>query len=764
MPCVGLIEQRSRLSRSRNASRRVAARAVEQAKNDVKGTEKSDKLDGDKEAVKGEAKVRLVVVEEELATEYAIEDRTTCVRDMEKRESFEVEEEVHRVVVKGNGREEEGRLTVRRSRKRSASPKREKKELHPFFRATATAVVRDKERQKRPRIVRPIVDAWMYAGATVHVNRVCSPRQWEPGPLLGGADVGVRGTQGIEFGYYPKNSRDSEGDAQHRELVAVSDACHDLWAEKYKLDKRIDVISALATNELVEWLSPWYTDGNRRLGQGYVSSDDESDASFFDDQAEIEKETIAIITGPVGCGKSTVVANAARRLGLTILEINSSSCRTGKKVRDIVREAMRTHRVSANKIGVPWEGLIMDGGREEKTSDGAASTSARTLILFEEVDELQDDERGFWTCIQELAASRECRRPIICTANKFSYLMRQLFPEEKGPIEADLDRLLIQTKVEQLLNPVLYKHITLPNRTERQAFAVLNEVVAAENVSMSPDSISCLAATSQRDSRRAINMLHFWGLKGLANMERGGVLPGYEFLPQASRPHLSTCTFRSDFCILQGVSPDDIAPAIFWVGTEKFIEASLDSADDQQHRAVESSEILEVSGALQRWTDSLEMMCLSDIILYSLDQEATERCLDVDEDCPDLCLDGDLQRVSDITNQLSREAVSYSKSHLTFGDHPLTITEIGKQCSPKLTLQPTHDCPKPRRPIAYDYMPILRTMAAKEGTASVDGARAKKDVTERTVRRTRASTKRGGFCALDLNPCTISTLKKNFVS
>lgn len=761
---MGLTEQPSRLSRSRNVARRAAERAVEQARSDVKDMKDSDRLEGDREAAKGDSEVHLVVVEEEVAAGFVVEDEAGYAKkDMGKSESFEAEEKVRRAVVK-NDRAGEMKLVVKQSRKRSASPKREKKELHPFFRVTANAVMRDRERQKRPRVIRPVVDAWMYVGATVHVNWMSSTCRWELGPSLGGADVRVRGTRDIEFGYYAKSERNCEGVAQRRKVIGVSDVCQDLWAEKYKLDRRVDVISAAATNELVEWLSHWYKDSKERPAHGCESSDDDSDASFLKEQAEIEKETIALITGPVGCGKSTIVGNAARHLGLAVLEINASSCRTGKKVRDIVREATRTHRVSANKIGMPLEGLVMDGAREKKTSNVAASTSARTLILFEEVDELQDDERGFWTCIQELAASQECRRPIICTANKFSHLMRQLFSEEKGPVEADLDRLLIQTKVEQLLNPVAYKHITLPARTERQAFAVLNEVVAAEKISMSSDSISFLAISSQRDSRKAINMLHFWGLKGLAATQCSGLIPEYEFLPQASRPHLSDCKPRSNFCILQGVSGDDISPTMFWVGAENFIKAQRDSAADQQHGIAERPEISEVSAALQKWTHSLEMMSLSDIVVRSLREEARERCLDVKEDCPELCIDDDLQCLYDVANRLSREAVLYSRSYLQFADRLLTIAEIGKRYSPKLTIQPPDNCPKPRRPITSDYMPILRTMAVKEATASVNGARTKNGPVERTVRRTRASMKRGGFWALDLNPCTVSALKRNFVS
>lgn len=742
-PCVGLTEQPSRLSRSRNLARKAKERGVEPAKDSVIETRGNGIAEREEAATGENISVHHVIVKRRQTAERAVELIECNEGAVQKIEKLEEEGEVRFVVDMRVEKESEEGLVTKQSKKRAVSPKRGEKELHPFFKVTAAAVMRDRERQKRPKITRPVVDAWTYIGATVHVNRVRNSCLWEPGPSLGGADVQVGGTRGAKFLYYSENQQGFDEFTRRREVVTVSDVRQDLWAEKYKLDKRVDAISASATTELIEWLSYWYSESRGRPIQVEEYSDDESDDSFYGQHLEMEKDTIAIITGPVGCGKSTIVANAARHFGLTILEINASSCRTGKRVRDIVREAMRTHRVTTSKIRMPMEGLR---AREKSSSEAA---NARTLILFEEVDELQDDERGFWACIQELAASRECRRPIICTANKFSHLMRQLFLQEKDPVEADLDRLLIQTKVEQIINPLSYKHITMPSRTERQALAVLNEVVAAENIDMSSDSVSYLATNSQRDSRKAINLLHFWGMKGLTPTRSGRALHEYDFAPGAFRYPPGYCAQNSDFCILESISSEDVCPAMFQVGTENFIAA------------LPNPELPKVSEALGTWIESLELLSFSDDVLRTTQDETTKRCLRVDEDFPDLCFDNDLKFLSDTTCLLNREAVSFSRPYLQFADHFLSVAEIGKQCSTKLALQPPGDCPKPRRPMASDYMPILRTMATKEGTAIVNGKRMRKVSADCKIPRTRASTKRGGFCALDLNPCTISELKRN---
>ena len=62
---------------------------------------------------------------------------------------------------------------------------------------------------------------------------------------------------------------------------------------------------------------------------------------------------------------------STNRLGLSIIEINSSLCSTGRNVRDIIGEALKLHRIST------------------KINQNARNIQTKTIIVFEEIDALQ---------------------------------------------------------------------------------------------------------------------------------------------------------------------------------------------------------------------------------------------------------------------------------------------------------------------------------------------------------------------------------------
>lgn len=645
----------------------------------------------------------------------------------------------------------EEEVVSRRQRKRVAKEEDAEKELHPFFRETAVAVMKEKGRVKRQRVSRPLVDAWMYNRATIHVNYNQALGPWER-PFQLWKDIKCAKTTDIELGLKRRQNCLSDGSLPRKEIVSIPDVSPDLWAEKFKLNNRIDVISASATTELVDWLRHWYAE-NEELETSEHQSDTDSDASL-EGLEETGKETLAIITGPVGCGKSTVVANAARSLGLSVLEINASSCRTGKRVRDVVREALRTHRVASRKTNAALEGLVLKKKNGSSGSDSFESANARTLILFEEVDELHEDEKGFWGCIQELADSRECRRPIVCTANKFSHLMRQWFDQDKGPAETDMSRLLINTKFEQIPTPVMYKHITLPTRTEKQARAVLNEVVATECIEVSQEALSCLAVTIPRDSRRAVNSLQFWGLRGLSDMDVGGKKP--LFFVCSPRTESVNVPPHPDVSMLRGLTDSNLSEVAFHVATRNIIEGD--------HRGRLRRGDAQLEGTFAKWSASLEILSLSDNVLHATAAEVQHRCLGFGEDSTDFCMDSDLQHCVETAQELIQEAVSYSVSDLQHGEWLPSIEEIGRACIPrKSVLQPPDGCARSRRPIVSEYLPALRTMAVNQGKSSRDGARPKRSLAELSSRRTRASLRRGGFHSLDLDPSTVLALNRDYL-
>ena len=59
---------------------------------------------------------------------------------------------------------------------------------------------------------------------------------------------------------------------------------------------------------------------------------------FSDSDVEGERiveSSCALLTGRSGCGKTAAVYALAEELGLHVLEVNASTCRTGKQVGDL---------------------------------------------------------------------------------------------------------------------------------------------------------------------------------------------------------------------------------------------------------------------------------------------------------------------------------------------------------------------------------------------------------------------------------------------
>lgn len=98
----------------------------------------------------------------------------------------------------------------------------------------------------------------------------------------------------------------------------------------------------LAVVSLKSWLAEW----KEQLAEASSSSAadkrmrvDASDGDFFysDDFAECRSQTCnaMLVTGPPGVGKTAAIYTCARELVYTVLELNTSSCRSGKQVRSL---------------------------------------------------------------------------------------------------------------------------------------------------------------------------------------------------------------------------------------------------------------------------------------------------------------------------------------------------------------------------------------------------------------------------------------------
>lgn len=648
-----------------------------------------------------------------------------------------------------------------------------KRPLHPFFSATATAVSTFRDRPKVPRLDRPVCDAWCCPNATVHVNAPpplsCPPSPHSnaiyPRPTglnYASTSLPTPPVPKIKFGHFvSQNSGILEPQARSRPDVEEGVDDSGLWTERYKTDTRLDAINAPLAADLCDWLRAWYEKrGLSNVGDG--SSSEASIMSELDEDGFVigEKETIAIITGPVGCGKTTLVGTAARTMGLSILEINSSVCRSGRRVRDIVGDALTSHRVGGGLKGGTLTSASNIGGLESSANCKSHSkvSLAKTLILFEEVDELQADEKGFWASVLELASSSECKRPIVCTANSFTSTMRQFFLEKRAVIRTDFDRLLVNTKEEPLPNTVLFKHIAFPyTRSERQTSSVLQRVALTEGIGAHRHLCDGLSVMHRYDTRRAINQLQFWGSVGI-----GDVIDKLHDGEKSTKTvTLSESQLQAGMDFIWSGVEYSIGPPVFTTGATNYCKkhgtqgGSL-PADCGIDNSLET---------LTTWAMSLEAMSECDVLGGMQVRQTQTRNAEARLPIDTINLDADLFQSGQISEDLMVQALEVSRPRLTFfrtnthvRDVAMHTSGLQQDCVTERSMMPMF--PLARRPVVTDVMPVLISMVRAEDERKSKSQTGEPATPLAPIRRTRLRSRQCGLSALDLDVATLSVLRK----
>eukprot|EP00045_Choanoeca_perplexa_P011601 m.124035 g.124035 ORF g.124035 m.124035 type:complete len:861 (+) comp15688_c0_seq1:97-2679(+) len=141
------------------------------------------------------------------------------------------------------------------------------------------------------------------------------------------------------------------------------------------------------------------------IGHGFDESDDEE---------EFQANLLAL-SGPVGSGKSACVYACAEELGFTVIEINSSDTRSGRNISRILSEAVTSHQVS-NKTTADEPASPSRVTANPKVREGGLSLSDASLVLIEDVDQMFDDDKGFWAAL--CAIVKQTKRPVILTSNE----------------------------------------------------------------------------------------------------------------------------------------------------------------------------------------------------------------------------------------------------------------------------------------------------------------------------------------------------------
>lgn len=232
-----------------------------------------------------------------------------------------------------------------------------------------------------------------------------------------------------------------------------------LWLDRYSTtvipDDVLGIHNKDASKKLLSFIDEWKLHRHKsvqRMGfkNGHKKkkkkSGYDSDDSFLDD-GDAGLETIFVLTGPTGSGKTRLVHALSEQLDCAVIEINSSEQRSGTALKRAIQETTQSHSSLAKSKKKQQQQLLLgnkgfgslfgstitcaDNEEEEKEMDiyddsasyydsdeesaKKESSQSLTIILIDEVDLLFDDDTGFWLALSQVSQKAKC--PIVVTAN-----------------------------------------------------------------------------------------------------------------------------------------------------------------------------------------------------------------------------------------------------------------------------------------------------------------------------------------------------------
>jgi replication factor C large subunit len=211
------------------------------------------------------------------------------------------------------------------------------------------------------------------------------------------------------------------------------------WVEKYRPEKLEDFVGNIeSVQKLENWLKNWNQ----------------------------QRKKVALLAGPAGVGKTSVVYYLIKKYGFEFVEVNASDKRNKKAVELLVGRAST-------------EGTVLQGARVKK------------LILVDEADGLfGNEDRGGGSALARAVTGT--RTPIICTAND---------PSASSLKSAKRNMLVIEFQ----------------SLEEEEILALLKKIVKKEKLEIKEETLIAITKNSGGDARSAINDLEgvSFGLKDI---------------------------------------------------------------------------------------------------------------------------------------------------------------------------------------------------------------------------------------------------------
>ncbi|GMF21367.1 unnamed protein product [Phytophthora fragariaefolia] len=235
---------------------------------------------------------------------------------------------------------------------------------------------------------------------------------------------------------------------------------------------------------LSSWLSAWKVGGGDREKLDCFESElftfEDHDSDSEDDIGDLCR--LFILEGESGSGKSAAVYACAEGLGYEIIEINAAQNRSGKSIVEIAGEATQSTRV-LHVGGKDDKNKKKANKKRRRHSETRRSLDKRTaaslsLVLFEDVDLVFEEDKGFLNAVCSIAKHSKC--PIVVTCAQ----LPDGFPAKPGRLCRELRK---------------------PSMDE---FATWMRLVAfIEGFQIAPSLIDALGTFFERDVRRSLHFL-----------------------------------------------------------------------------------------------------------------------------------------------------------------------------------------------------------------------------------------------------------------
>ncbi|CAI5740664.1 unnamed protein product [Peronospora destructor] len=235
---------------------------------------------------------------------------------------------------------------------------------------------------------------------------------------------------------------------------------------------------------LSSWLSAWKVGGCDRQKLDCLQSElltfEGSDSNGEGEVGDLCR--LFILEGESGSGKSAAVYACAEELGYEIIEINAAQNRSGKSVVELAGEATQSTRVL--HVGTKEDKRKKKHKKkrrrhsESRKSFEQPTASSLSLVMFEDVDLVFDEDKGFLNAVCSIAKHSKC--PIVVTCAE----LPDTFPAKPGR---------------------LYRELRKPSIDE---FATWMRLVAfIEGLQLAPSLIDVLGKFFERDVRRSLHFL-----------------------------------------------------------------------------------------------------------------------------------------------------------------------------------------------------------------------------------------------------------------